>query len=346
VSVSLVAGGKELASKSYPLKAFPARVVLPLKGNLAEGDYALRVRVSEGGRTLAELPEQTVSFVADLDGRRKALGEALDALPKPAGVDAESAHGLLAVLNELAAKKALETNYPAARLLGEAEAAAKAVAAKQAYYGKDRPGEFWLKLPGGKEPAAVRVFVPEGAKPGNPLPLVIALHGAGGSENLFFDGYGRGAAVRLCRERGWLLVAPRTAGFAFTASFDGLIDDLAKLYPVDRKRVFVVGHSMGAAQAVSAAQASPECFAGVAALGGGGAVQKSDKLKAVPFFVGVGAKDFALGMARALKKGLEQAGVTTVQYREYPEIEHLVIVQAVLPEVFAFFDKCAAPKKE
>src|SRR5262249_14666700 len=148
-------------------------------------------------------------------------------------------------------------------------------------------------------------------KQGKPLPLVIALHGAGSSENLFFDGYGRGGIVRLCAERGWLLLAPRTEGLAFNFPAAALVDEVNRLYPVDRKQVFVVGHSMGAMQAVRAAQDVPNLFAGVAALGGGGAVKMSPALKAVPFFIGVGTRDFLLPSAHALRESLTKAEART-----------------------------------
>src|SRR5262249_54156397 len=161
------------------------------------------------------------------------------------------------------------------------------------------------------------------AKQGKPLPLVVALHGAGGSENLFFDGYGAGKAVRLCRDRGWLLVAPRS-GLVGGVSLPEVIDELAALYPVDRKRVFVVGHSMGAGQAVAAAQQTPERFAAVAALGGSGRLGKAEAVRALPFFIGVGDLDFALKGARQLGQRLKEGGVKDVRLKEYADVEHLV----------------------
>src|SRR5690606_39354128 len=41
-------------------------------------------------------------------------------------------------------------------------------------------------------------------------PLVIAFHGAGGEESQWLEAYGSGALAKLARERGFLLVAPRT----------------------------------------------------------------------------------------------------------------------------------------
>ena len=46
-----------------------------------------------------------------------------------------------------------------------------------------------------------RVQIPAGAP--TDAPVVIALHGAGGSENMFFESYGAGAAPKEAKKRGW-----------------------------------------------------------------------------------------------------------------------------------------------
>ena len=55
----------------------------------------------------------------------------------------------------------------------------------------------------------------------------------------------------------------------------------------------------------------------------------------------VGAQDFAYANARKLAFELKKAGVKSVRFREYPDVEHLVIVQEALQDVFAFFDEMA-----
>jgi predicted esterase len=340
----LASDGKTvLATRETPITALPLATALPLKGaRQIEGDHRLRAEIIAGGKVLNTVPDQTVSLAANLGTRVTALRKGALRLPaQPAGTDALTLRELSSLLTQLADGRTLETNYPAARLLNQAEAALKAVRAGDRYYGGERTGQFWLRLAAGKGGTAVRLLAPEAVKQGKPLPLVIALHGAGGSENLFFDGYGRGAVVRLCAERGWLLVAPRTEGLAFNFPAAALVDEVNRLYPVDRKRVFMVGHSMGAMQAVRAAQDVPNLIAGVAALGGGGAVKSSPALKAVPFFIGVGARDFLLPSAHALRDSLTKAEARTVAYREYAEVEHMTVVQIALPDVFAFFDKAA-----
>lgn len=181
----------------------------------------------------------------------------------------------------------------------------------------------------------MRVFVPEGIEPGSRVPVVFGLHGAGGSENLFFEAYGAGLGVELAKERGWIFVAPRVG--LFGSPVVELADVLAEHLPIDRERLFAVGHSMGAMATVAAASASPDRFDAIAALGGGGA--PTEGLASVPVFVAAGASDFGKPGADALARQLEGLGAETLVHRTYENTEHLLIVQRALPDVFAFFDE-------
>jgi predicted esterase len=328
------AGGKLLAGPvARALDAESVEGKLPLK-EVPEGDHVLRGEVV-ADRVLARW-KQSLAVVDRLDERLKTLQEAVQGLDDPApNTDRDSLRKLTAILTSLHQGKPQETGYPAARLLKEAEEVRAAIGGGRPYYGQKRVGQFWLRLPDGRRTTSVRLQAPAAAGKGVPLPLVIAMHGVGGSENLFFEAHGTGLIARLCAERGWLLVAPAN-GLA-----DGLVDEVDHLYPVDRKRVFLVGHSLGAAQVVSAAGLRPGRYAAVGALGGGGRAEPSEGLKELPFFIGCGSEDFALAGARGLHAALERSGVRKLRFREYEGMEHLVVVQLSLPEVFAFFDEAA-----
>ena len=228
---------------------------------------------------------------------------------------------LLGILKKLAAGEPLETDFPGLKLLLDAEAAAK----NAPLWGQKRPGQFWLTL----TKAPVRLLAPKAVETGKPLPLVVALHGVGGSENMFFDTYGAGKLVRLCEQRGWLLVTLRNG--AGLSTLPELLAELNQLYPYDTKRVFLTGHSMGAAMAVQAAQANPKTFAAVAVLAGGGSVRSAEGLP--PFLVGAGASDFGKPMAQSLAKSLK------TECKIYPDCEHLTVVQDALDDVVRFFEK-------
>lgn len=338
--LTLLLNGKAAAKPfEVVIAKIPFTGKLPIKPikKLSDGDYTFRAEILSERQTLATT-EQTLSIVSQLTGRMLVLRQFAEKLSSTT-TDAESFRLLMKLLASLADKQSLETNYPSAKLLSEAEAVATALKNEKKFYGQKKAGQFWLNLAITDATAPVRLLAPAAAAKGQPLPLVIAMHGAGGSENLFFDGYGRGAIARFCEKRGWLLVAPRgSAGFTPVRAAE-IIEAIDLLYPVDRKQVFLVGHSMGAMQAVASAQATPERFAAVAALGGGGVVRKDAKIQSLPFFIGIGTEDFALANARKLEAGLKSAEVRNVTMREYASIEHLVIVQVALPDVFAFFDQ-------
>lgn len=339
LEVALAADGAPRVAAA--VAELPFEGVLPVTAADA-GDHEL-VWTLRSGECVLQRRTQGVSLATGLRERLAALEAAADAVD-PAVRTPESLS--LPLLARLAAgmtrTRAEETVLPGARLLAQAEELAAAVAAGQPWHGPARVGQHWLRLPVGKAAATLRLLVPDGAHgPDGPRPLVLALHGAGGSENLFFDGYGDGAIVAACRQRGFYLAAPRLGVLgAFDA--EGLVDALAGRWSIDRERVLLVGHSMGAAQAIAALGRAPGRFAAVAALGGGGSVRAA-AVRTIPCFVGIGERDFARTQALALHRDLIAAGAGAV-LRRYDDVEHLAIVQVALPDVFAFFDRVLAAR--
>ena len=157
---------------------------------------------------------------------------------------------------------------------------------------------------------------------------------------MFFETYGAGRLVTLGAQRGWLVVAPRQGLFGSPMGCPQLLDILADHFPIDRQRVFLVGHSMGAAQVMSQVSRHPTAMAAAVAIGGGRAVSDATQLKQVPWFVAAGERDFGRRGAQGLVRSLESVGAK-VQWLEVPRVEHLVIVQAALDDVFKFLDAVA-----
>ena len=111
-----------------------------------------------------------------------------------------------------------------------------------------------------------RQFVPEGT---GPFPLVIAFHGAGGDENMFFDGYGTGALRELAQKRGLAVACPPTIPFSLSPRLlERYIEQIALDVPIDRTRVFLLGHSMGAIAASRLAVGANALVAGAACIAG------------------------------------------------------------------------------
>ena len=312
------------------ITSLPLKLTLPTSVS-GEGDFLVSADILIDGKLLSHT-ESTISFVTHLEKRLEALRQLK---PDPGTTERSTLQANIKLLTSLAKNQTLETDYPAEQILRQTELSID----NKADYNLRKPGQFWLTLVNGKTSAPARLMVPMGAEAGRPLPLLVALHGAGGSENMFFDGYGRGKTVEMCEKRGWMLVAPGAVGGFNHAPVGDVIDAVAKLYPVDRKRVFLIGHSMGAMQGLSMVQKQPQLFAGFAAISGGGAITPTEALKALPFFVGVGAEDFAVGMSRQANSALKKAEVKSIVFKEYPACEHLFAVQVALPDVFEFFDR-------
>jgi len=324
--------------RRHPLSELPAQLDVTL-GPLPEGDHEFHWTIAVGADVRVD---RRMAFAAanDLDARLGALRAAAAVAKQrtPRTVESLTLGSLWSLLRTTRRRNAYETELQGLSLLLEAERLAawlEGGGEGQVYDGR-RPGSFRLRVPVGGSAVSCRLFAPEvdaGARP-----LVVALHGAGGSENLFFDGYGDGLCVALAERRGWFVVSPRNGMGALDVA--GLVDALRARYAIDERRVFVVGHSMGAMQAMRNVSATPSRFRAAAPIAGGGRVRASDALAAVPFFVAAGARDFGRQSARRLHRQLEAAGANAA-WRLYPSVEHLAIVQVALPDVFAFFDEHA-----
>lgn len=301
------------------------------------GDHEFCWRLCAGEDVLVE---RRMAFAAadDLRARLDRVLAAARAAKKlaPRSIESLTLGSLANLLRTTQRSNAYETELRGFALLREAERLAAALAEPGGgrVYDRRRPGAFRLRVPVGDSTVSCRLFAPEVDE--GVRPVVVALHGAGGSENLFFDGYGDGLCVDLAARRGWFVVSPRNGMGALDCA--ALVAKLGERYPVDRDRVFVVGHSMGAMQAVRNVSASPSSFRAVAPIAGGGRVRASEALAEVPFFVAAGARDFGRQGARQLHRALQRAGAKAA-WRLYPSVEHLAIVQVALPDVFAFFDE-------
>ena len=61
-------------------------------------------------------------------------------------------------------------------------------------------------------PQPYRLFIPSKYDPQKKAPLIVALHGMGGNENSFFDGYNKGSIKEEAEKRGYLIVCPKGRG--------------------------------------------------------------------------------------------------------------------------------------
>ncbi|MBK9119261.1 MAG: hypothetical protein IPM18_06610 [Phycisphaerales bacterium] len=139
-------------------------------------------------------------------------------------------------------------------------------------------GDTWRVLATDRGPLPFRVFAGSVADPAKPRPLVIAYHGAGGDENMFFYGYGAGRIRTLAATRNMIVVTPRTElAINQLDHFPALLATLGTDYAIDPQRIYLLGHSLGAATSIELGKRYSEniaaivCFAGGNNLPNGGA---------------------------------------------------------------------------
>ena len=319
---------------------FEAKVPLPPLGESSGLDRTLYCLI-EAGRVQRHYT-LGISQVKDRDARLAALKTATEKWKRLESIEQATARDRVTQLASLAAGTAEETDVPAASLLANAEA----MLSGKPFFSMTKPGEYWMSVPlGGKKTAPVRVFIPRGLAEGKPVPVVVGLHGAGGSENVFFEAYGAGRAIAECRQRGWVFVATRSGlDFSGAPPVPAILDELGKRFPLDSKRTFLIGHSMGAGQVATLAGKHPGRFAAIACIAGGGVVRDAKPFATLPIFVAAGEKDFGLAPAKSLHKSLIDGGAKNAEFREYEGIEHLIIVREALPDVFDRFDRAAKAK--
>lgn len=171
-------------------------------------------------------------------------------------------------------------------------------------------------------------------KTGEGVNVVIAVHGAGGSENMFFESYGRGEAVTEAMKRKWVFISPRAGSTAINDCLAWITGPRG--LKIDR--LFLLGHSMGAGIVLSAKPSMTP--AAVAALAPAGA-KVSDEIKPAPLFLAVGKEELPPIIAAAASIANLYESRTDLERKVYEPCEHLMIGAEAIPDVFAFFDRYA-----
>lgn len=205
--------------------------------------------------------------------------------------------------------------------------------------------KIWKSANG--ETLPYRLHVPAKPQAGKTYPLMIHMHGAGsrgtnnksqievgGSDFLLWMTRHNEECVFLAPQcpgnKRWVDVdwGTREHGmFADPTSYlrmaMEIIEDAMKQYPVDRKRVYVMGISMGGYATWELLQRHPEWFAGALPCCGGGDINLAEDMKDIAIWIFHGEKDTTVPVyrARSMFDALKDVG-GNVKYREYPKTGH------------------------
>lgn len=237
---------------------------------------------------------------------------------------------LLNLIDSHADITALLTDF--AQLSADLDREAAAVAAGVNPY-MGGAGDMWHGLPLTSDvhlPA--RIFVPESGLAKDAMPLLIALHGAGGNENMFIDGYGAGVITRLAEQHGFAVVSPLASPMMdLGLAFDTIVGAMKQLYSIDESRVYVIGHSLGAAMTSGICAVRGDRIAAACWLAGAG-LARGDRIP--PTLAVAGEIDPLIPPARIQAAvRMAQASDVEIEYRLVADFGHTLLVGYILPDV-------------
>jgi poly(3-hydroxybutyrate) depolymerase len=203
-------------------------------------------------------------------------------------------------------------------------------------------------------------FVPKSYDKTKKTPLVVALHGLGGTpqQMLRYPGF-----TELAEKHGYILVAPmgyNTRGWygarvpsrrqqepanLSELSEKDVLNVLAiirKEYNIDPDRIYLMGHSMGGGGTWHLGIKYPEMWAGLAPIAPAifRPVTDLEKIKHLPVILVQGDEDKLVPVA-SVRRWAEQMKKLemTHEYIEVPGGDHVTVAFRNLPKIFAFFDK-------
>jgi poly(3-hydroxybutyrate) depolymerase len=325
--------------------------------DVADGPYLLTVDVLNdneriGGATLAV-------------GLRKGLGELTSRLEAAAArasddVKAEILFPIDRMKNVNRGRLELRTFDPDRDLAAAEAVAAGATGGKDPFAGRTGDFKRHYRLDAANEIIPYRMYVPTGYNGSKAFPLIVALHGLGGTEDSFFDNYNK-TLPPLAEQHGYILVTP--LGYRVDGSYGwGLgtppadpgvrrtqdlseqdvlqvLQRVRKQYKIDDSRIYLMGHSMGGIGTWKIAPKTPDIWAAIAPISGSGAPDTLEKVRHIPQIIVHGDADptVAVTGSRNMVAKLKELG-TEHKYIEVPGGLHGDVVAPNLAAIVEFFN--------
>ncbi len=338
------------------LRESPYQLSLDMSG-VADGPYQLNLEVSNG---TAKLGTSVLNIVL-----RKGLNDLVARLESEAKAAPENLRAeILFPIDRMRSvnRGTLELRtFDPDKDFQAAESVAAAVKAHQDPYAK-RTGDFkrhYLLAPVG-EVMPYELHVPAAYDGARAFPLIVALHGLGGTEDAFFQSYEKKLPV-LAEQHGYIIAAP--LGYRVDGSYgwglaeppaDSIVRRTQELsekdvmevmqqvqsnYKIDKNRVYLMGHSMGGIGTWKLAAKYPDLWAAIAPIAGMGQPSTIEKFRTIPEIVVHGDNDKTVPVAgsRLMVAKMKELGVE-VKYIEVPGGSHGDVVAPNFAAILDFFD--------
>jgi predicted peptidase len=171
------------------------------------------------------------------------------------------------------------------------------------------------------------LFLPQDYEKKDSWPLMLFLHGAGerGDDLELVKKHGPPKIVETKKDFPFILVSPQCPSRRWwdAGELTALLDDVVAKYHVDEDRIYVTGLSMGGFGTWSLAARTPDRFAAIVPICGGGETHWTRRFAHLPVWVFHGAKDKVVSPKRSeeMVEALKKHG-GNVQLTIYPEAGH------------------------
>ncbi len=173
------------------------------------------------------------------------------------------------------------------------------------------------------------LYLPKNYDQQDKWPLVVFLHGAGerGDDLELVKKHGPPKLVEAGQDFPCIIVSPQCVPgrwwHAQLLELTALVDDIEKNYKVDKDRIYLTGLSMGGFGTWALAAYTPQRFAALMPICGGGEPLSALALRKVPIWVFHGAKDPVVPLKRSedMVAALERFK-GNVKFTVYPDALH------------------------
>jgi poly(3-hydroxybutyrate) depolymerase len=343
----------EFSGVARDLRDAPLSMELDFSG-VPDGAYLLDVEVRDDAAPIGRASLR-ITLQKGLEARLAALEKLAAGAPESIRADIRYPADYLRRVN----RGLMELGpFDLARELAAAETvAASARGGKDPFLGKTGDIERHYLLEGANEIMPYRVYVPKTYDGTRAWPLVIALHGLGGTEDGWMDGYQQRLPA-LAEKHGYIAVSPlgyRSDGFyGFSYGNDAasrrkqqlseqdvmqVLGRMRAQYKIDPARIYLMGHSMGAIGTWALGAKYPDLWAALGPIAGTGSAQSVERMRHIPQFVVHGDADPTVSVngSRTMVAAMKKHGVEHV-YIEVPGGNHTDIVVPNLAAMFEFFD--------
>ena len=171
------------------------------------------------------------------------------------------------------------------------------------------------------------LYLPKDYEKRETWPLVLFLHGAGerGQDLELVKRHGPPKLIAAGKEFPFIVVSPQCPKKRWwePIELNALLDEVNRKHKVDRDRIYVTGLSMGGFGSWRMAASTPDRFAAIAPICGGGETHWAKHFSHLPVWAFHGAKDTGVPLRRSqeMVEALKKKGGNP-QLTVYPDAEH------------------------